>query len=65
MNDDQIEPFFRSIFDADWEGRDPQTKLFFRAIYIGYEYPYMDCPVGDEVAKRGHSIGTDLRKRFK
>lgn len=66
MEPDEFTSFVESLYNADdTSGSAMGGKLYFRAIYIGYEYPNLGPPEGDELAREGYTLGIELRKRLK
>ena len=63
MDREKFITFIESLYNADdTSGSSLDGKLYFRAIYIGYEYPNLGPPAGDEVAEDGYKLGLKLRK---
>jgi len=66
MESQEFITFLESLYNADdTSGRAGPSKTYMRAIYIGYEYPNLGPPDGDECARDGYTLGLELRKRFK
>lgn len=62
------EPFIKlceSIYDGDSTGSAGSSKVYFRSIYIGYEYPNIGPPSDDDLAADGYKFGLELRERLK
>jgi len=66
MEPEEFITLLESLYVADdTSGSAIGGKLYFRAIYIGYEYPNLGPPKGDELAEEGYQFGQKLRKRLK
>lgn len=66
MEPEEFITFIESLYNADdTSGSALGGKLYFRAIYIGYEYPNLGPPKGDDLAEEGYKFGLELRERLK
>lgn len=66
MKPEMFIKFVESLYHADdTSGNDGKAKTYMNAIYVGYEYPGMSPPNGDERAENGHKLGVELRERLK
>jgi len=66
MEPEEFVTFIESMYNADdTSGSALDGKLYFRAVYIGYEYPNLGPPEGDDVAIEGYKFGIRLRERLK
>lgn len=64
MEPEEFITFVESLHEADKTGGSPQASTFFRAVYIGYDYPNLKPPLDDEAAKDGYKLGLTLRKQY-
>jgi hypothetical protein len=64
MEVDEFITFVEDLHEADSTGCAGEARTFFRAIYIGYEYPNLHPPKDDETAMEGYELGLSLRKEY-
>lgn len=65
MTPEQFITFLESLYNSNSTGSAGPSKTYFRAIYIGYEYPNIGPPSGDELAEDGYEFGLELREKLK